>query len=279
MSTKPSELDQYGVFGNPIEHSKSPSIHAFFAEDTHQALSYEKFLGDLEQFETQVSDFFKQGGKGLNVTVPFKERAFALCDLLSSRAQQAGAVNTLVLGKNGELYGDNTDGVGMVRDICENHGQDLTGKRILVLGAGGAVRGILEPLLNESPIEVVIANRTLSKAQHLAEHFDRETVPVVAKSFEEVDGVFDVIINGTSASLGGDLPPLSDSIISTQTWCYDMMYGKEPTVFLKWASSLGAKGADGLGMLVEQAAEAFFIWRMQRPMTDLLITKMRNDLS
>lgn len=279
MTTKPVELDQYGVFGNPIEHSKSPSIHAFFADDTNQALSYAKFLGDLDQFEAQVGAFFKQGGKGLNVTVPFKERAFALCDLLSPRAQQAGAVNTLVLGKNGELYGDNTDGVGMVRDICENHGQTLTGKRILVLGAGGAVRGILEPLLNESPTEVVIANRTLSKAQHLAEYFNRETVPVVAKSFEEVDGVFDVIINGTSASLGGDLPPLSDSIISTQTWCYDMMYSKEPTVFLKWASSLGAKGADGLGMLVEQAAEAFFIWRMQRPITGSLITKMRNDLS
>ncbi|MFT2110465.1 shikimate dehydrogenase [Marinomonas sp. 2405UD68-3] len=279
MTTKPVELDQYGVFGNPIEHSKSPSIHAFFADDTNQALSYGKFLGDLDQFEAQVGAFFKQGGKGLNVTVPFKERAFALCDLLSPRAQQAGAVNTLALGKNGELYGDNTDGVGMVRDICENHGQTLTDKRVLVLGAGGAVRGILEPLLNESPTEVVIANRTLSKAQHLAEHFNRETVAVIAKNFEDVDGVFDVIINGTSASLGGDLPPLSDSIIGTQTWCYDMMYSKEPTVFLKWASTLGAKGADGLGMLVEQAAEAFFIWRMQRPITGSLIAKMRNDLS
>ncbi len=279
MTTKSIELEQYGVFGNPIEHSKSPSIHAFFAEDTNQSLSYDKFLGDLEQFETQVSEFFQQGGKGLNVTVPFKERAFAMCDLLSKRAKQAGAVNTLVLGKNGELYGDNTDGVGMVRDICENHGQTLRGKRILVLGAGGAVRGILDPLLNESPTEVIIANRTVSKAQALAEHFNRESTPVIAKSFEEVDGVFDVIINGTSASLGGDLPPLSDSIINTQTWCYDMMYGKEPTVFLEWAIALGAKGEDGLGMLVEQAAESFFIWRMKRPKTDKLITKMRNDLS
>ncbi len=278
MTNESINMDQYGVFGNPIAHSKSPDIHHFFAKSTLQSLTYSKLLGDVDTFELQVKEFFREGGKGLNVTVPFKERAFNLCDVVSPRAKQAGAVNTLLVGKNGQIFGDNTDGVGMVRDICENHGQSLTGKRVLVLGAGGAVRGVLEPLRNESPKEIVIANRTLSKAQVLAEHFSQEAISVIASEFDQVTGEFDVIINGTSASLSGDLPPLPESVIHSDTWCYDMMYAKEPTVFLKWAYELGAKGSDGLGMLVEQAAEAFFLWRMKRPDTDSLINKMRADL-
>mgnify|MGYP000754835774 FL=1 len=272
------QLDQYGVFGNPIEHSKSPDIHHAFAEQTAQALVYQRFLGDLTEFEQQVKQFFTTGGKGLNVTVPFKERAFKLCDVLSKRAQQAGAVNTLMLGKNGDLFGDNTDGAGMVRDISVNQGQALAGKRILLLGAGGAVRGVLEPLLNQQPQQIVIANRTLAKAQLLAQQFNSAACPCEASEFDALEGVFDVIINGTSASLSGQLPPLPSAIIGSQTWCYDMMYGAEPTVFLQWAAEHGAQGADGLGMLVEQAAEAFFLWRLQRPDTQALIRTMRQAL-
>ncbi|MBJ7553966.1 shikimate dehydrogenase [Marinomonas spartinae] len=266
-------MDQYAVVGNPIAHSKSPSIHAHFAQQTGQQMVYSTLLGDEVDFEAQVRDFFSKGGKGLNVTVPFKERAFAMCDILSKRAKQAGAVNTLLVGKNGDLFGDNTDGVGMVRDITQNHGQSLKDKRILLIGAGGAVRGVLEPLLSEQPESVTIANRTVEKAQALAEHFD-----CLASSFEALQGDFDVIINGTSASLSGHLPPLKDELIGKQTWCYDMMYGKERTIFLQWAYERGATGADGLGMLVGQAAESFYLWRQVRPETASLVDEMRQQM-
>ena len=266
-------MDQYAVIGNPIEHSKSPVIHQAFAQQTQQDLEYSRILGDLEQFEQQVAAFFAQGGKGLNVTVPFKERAYAMCDVLSKRAQRAGAVNTLMVGKNGELYGDNTDGAGMVRDIVQVLNQPLHGKRILVLGAGGAVRGVIEPMLLEHPQSITIVNRTPAKAQALAELFT-----VQWSSFEELTGEFDIIINGTSASLGGDLPPIPDSVIGPQTWCYDMMYGKEPTVFLNWATARGASGEDGLGMLVGQAAEAFFIWRHVRPDQASIVEQLRQAM-
>ena len=270
--------DQYGVFGNPVAHSKSPEIHHAFAAQTKESLQYSRFLGDLENFEEEVRAFFSQGGRGLNVTVPFKQRAFDLCQVLSKRAQQAEAVNTLFIGKNGELFGDNTDGVGMVRDICENHEQALAGKRVLLLGAGGAIRGIMEPLLNERPTEVVIANRTLSKAQALVSQFSPSFVTLKASEFADLEGSFDVIINGTSASLTGDLPPLANHVIGSNTWCYDMMYGKTPTVFLEWAKQQGAQGADGLGMLIEQAAESFYLWRMKRPFTQAVIAEMRAAL-
>lgn len=274
-------MDKYLVVGNPIAHSKSPDIHAEFARLTEQDISYERFLGDLDSFETQVKDFFAQGGKGFNVTVPFKERAFALCDVLSNRAKVAGAVNTLLQNQNGEIYGDNTDGIGMVRDITVNNKQSMQGKRVLVLGAGGAVRGILEPVLAQQPSELVIANRTVSKAQTLVDIFSPEDFPETARSamgFAEVEGAFDMIINGTSASLSGDLPPIPDTVIGADTWCYDMMYAKEPTVFLNWAQNLGAQGCDGLGMLVEQAAEAFTLWRNKRPETQTLIKTMHEAL-
>ncbi|WP_394180518.1 shikimate dehydrogenase [Marinomonas posidonica] len=267
-------MDQYAVVGNPIAHSKSPAIHAEFALQTKQSMQYTTLLGDDEGFEQQVRDFFQQGGKGLNVTVPFKERAYAMCDVLSQRAKQAGAVNTLLMAKNGDLFGDNTDGIGMVRDITINHKQSLKDKRILILGAGGAVRGVLEPVLDEQPASVTIANRTLAKAQQLADHFD-----CLASSFEALEGSFDVIINGTSASLSGQLPPLKDELVGQQTWCYDMMYGKQRTVFLQWAHELGAAGADGLGMLVGQAAEAFYLWRQTRPDTASLVTRLREQMA
>lgn len=266
-------MDQYAVAGNPIAHSKSPSIHTYFAEQTKQELVYSTLLGDEVEFENQVRDFFEKDGKGLNVTVPFKERAYAMCDILSQRAKQAGAVNTLLMGKNGDLFGDNTDGIGMVRDIVENQKQSLAGKRILLLGAGGAVRGVLEPVLAENPESVTIANRTLEKAQALADQFD-----CLASSFDALEGAFDVIINGTSASLSGSLPPLKDELVSPETWCYDMMYGKERTVFLQWAHERGADGADGLGMLVGQAAEAFYLWRQVRPDTASLVESMRQQM-
>ncbi|MGO2510399.1 shikimate dehydrogenase [Marinomonas polaris] len=266
-------MDQYAVVGNPIAHSKSPSIHAHFATLTNQALVYSTLLGDEVEFENQVRDFFEKDGKGLNITVPFKERAYAMCDILSQRAKQAGAVNTLLMGKNGDLFGDNTDGIGMVRDIIHNHGQSLTDKRILLLGAGGAVRGVLEPVLAENPESVTIANRTVEKAQLLADQFD-----CLASSFEALEGPFDIIINGTSASLSGSLPPLKDELINADTWCYDMMYGKERTVFLQWAHERGADGADGLGMLVGQAAEAFYLWRQIRPETASLVDAMREQM-
>jgi len=266
-------LDQYAVVGNPIAHSKSPSIHKYFAEQTQQKLTYSTLLGDDVEFESQVRDFFTKEGKGLNITVPFKERAYAMCDILSKRAKQAGAVNTLLMSKNGDLFGDNTDGIGMVNDIIHNHGQKLTDKRILILGAGGAVRGVLEPLLSENPESVTIANRTAGKAHRLAVHFD-----CLASTFEDLEGTFDIIINGTSASLSGSLPPLKDELVGEQTWCYDMMYGKERTVFLQWAHERGADGADGLGMLVGQAAEAFYLWRQVRPETASLVDAMRKQM-
>jgi len=266
-------LDLYAVFGNPIAHSKSPDIHMHFAKETQQDISYSRILGDDVEFENQVRDFFANGGKGLNVTAPFKDRAFAMCDVLSQRAKKAGAVNTLLMGKNGDLFGDTTDGVGLVRDIIDSHGQSIKNKRVLIIGAGGAVQGILDNILAEQPESVTIANRTVEKAQALAEKFD-----CLASSFEELEGAFDLIINGTSASRSSSLPPLKDELANEKTWCYDMTYGKGTTVFLQWAQDHGATGADGLGMLVGQEAESFYIWRQIRPnMTSLLYT-MRTQL-
>lgn len=266
-------MDQYAVFGNPIAHSKSPMIHSHFALKTQQELTYTTILGDDLAFEQQVRDFFLAGGKGLNVTMPFKERAFAMCQVLSKRAQLAGAVNTLMMGKNGQLFGDTTDGVGMVRDITLNHNQPIKSKRLLIIGAGGAVRGVLQPLLEEAPSSVTIVNRTVEKAHRLAEQFG-----CVASSFEDLTGSFDMIINGSAASMSGSLPPLKNELIGEQTWCYDMAYAKETTVFLEWAFKLGAQGADGLGMLVGQAAESFYLWRQVRPETTELIAQLREQM-
>jgi len=271
--------DQYAVFGNPINHSKSPAIHRQFAEQTGQDLHYAKQLVAEGGFVQAAQDFFTQGGKGLNITVPFKLDAYEFAGALTPRAQRAGAVNTLAAQADGIILGDNTDGIGMVHDM-HNLGWELESRRVLVLGAGGAVRGVLQPLLAEHPSLVVIANRTVSKAQELAAQF-HDLGEVKAKSYEQLEGGrFDLIINGTSASLNGDLPPLPANLLAPDACCYDMMYGAEPTVFMRWARENGAaKIADGLGMLVGQAAEAFYVWRHIRPEVIPVITALRRQLS
>ncbi len=269
--------DLYAVVGNPINHSKSPQIHSAFAEQTEQDLIYSAILVPLEKFKEEADNFFRNG-RGLNVTVPFKEDAWQYADTYSSRALRAGAVNTLIKKEDGSIHADNTDGTGMVRDITVNHGCAIKGKRVLVLGAGGAVRGILEPVLEEKPREVVIANRTVSKAKVLAQDFS-DIGEVSGCGFDQVEGQFDLIINGTSASLSGELPPVPESIIHLETTCYDMMYGAEPTVFNQWAASLNAAATlDGLGMLVEQAAESFEKWRGVRPESSSVIASIRENL-
>lgn len=271
--------DQYAVFGNPINHSKSPAIHRQFAEQTGQDMHYSKQLINEADFEKSAQDFFAQGGKGLNITVPFKLEAFSFAQQLTPRAQRAGAVNTLALQADGKILGDNTDGIGMVHDM-HNLDWQLEGKRILILGAGGAVRGILQPLLEEQPAQIIIANRTFSKAEELVKQF-HDLGDMQARTFEQLSGEhFDIVINGTSASLNGELPPLPDNLLNTNACCYDMMYGAEPTIFMRWAAENGAaKIADGLGMLVGQAAEAFYIWRHIRPEVIPVITALRRQLN
>ena len=272
-------MDRYGVFGNPIGHSKSPLIHRLFAEQTGQSLRYEALLAPLDDFEGFARAFFVEG-RGANVTVPFKEQAFRLADCLSERARRAGAVNTLQKREDGRLLGDNTDGAGLVRDLCVNAGIDLSGKRILLLGAGGAVRGVIEPLLAQRPAVLVIANRTVEKAEQLAREF-ADLGHLVASGFDWLDEPVDLIINGTSASLAGELPPIAAGLIAPgHTCCYDMMYGKEPTAFNRWAAAHGAAlTLDGLGMLVEQAAEAFALWRGVRPDTAPVLAELRRQLA
>ena len=272
-------MDHYVVFGNPIAHSKSPVLHRLFAEQTGQAMQYDTLLAPLDDFAGCAKEFFLQG-RGANVTVPFKEDAYRLVDQLTARAQRAGAVNTLSKLADGSLLGDNTDGAGLVRDLTVNAGFSLKGKRILVLGAGGAVRGALEPLLAEGPASVTIANRTVEKAELLAELFS-DLGPVAASGFDWLHEPVDLIINATSASLSGELPPIASSLIEPgKTLCYDMMYGKEPTPFCVWASGHGAgQVMDGLGMLAEQAAEAFYLWRGVRPDTAPALAELRRLLA
>jgi len=270
--------DLYAVMGNPIHHSKSPQIHEQFAEQCKQDLVYSAMLVPIDGFENAVKEFFKGKGKGLNITVPFKEEAYKMADSLTERAQTAQAVNTLMLQDDGSILGDNTDGAGLVGDLTLNNQVDLTGKRILVIGAGGAVRGILQPFLGQSPKSITIANRTFEKAQNLANSFS-EFGPIRAAKFDDLDGPFDVIINGTSASLNGDLPPISSNVIGSKTVVYDMMYAKQLTNFLEWAKSQGAeKVLDGLGMLVGQAAVSFELWRNHRPDSSAVLEDMRKQL-
>jgi len=262
-----SAPDRYAVIGNPIAHSKSPLIHAMFAEQTGQAMSYERILAPLDGFREAVLRFRAEGGRGMNVTVPFKLEAFALADRLSERAARAGAVNTLIFRDDGQIEGDNTDGIGLVRDL-KQAGIPLQGRRILLLGAGGAVRGVLAPLLAERPAALVIANRTADKAAQLAMDF-ADLGPITGCGLDHLPGQrFDLIVNGTSASLSGDLPPLPDELLADNGDAYDMAYGAEPTPFQRWAESRGARLAlNGLGMLVEQAAESFRLWRGVMPNT------------
>jgi shikimate dehydrogenase len=273
-------LDQYAVMGNPVAHSLSPLIHTEFARQTHQNLNYQAIEVEPGRFAEAVSTFFVQGGKGLNVTVPFKQEAWELAQTLSPDAEIAGAVNTLLQDSSGKLQGHNTDGIGLVRDIKDNLGASLQGKTVLILGAGGATRGILLPILREQPARVIIANRTASKAELLAADFSQYG-PVKARAFQDLDDLqADWLINATSASLKGELPPLSASVIDTGSACYDLMYSKrnskQGTPFCAWAQNNGAAlVADGLGMLVEQAAEAFYLWRGLRPQTRPVISALR----
>lgn len=262
--------DRYAVFGHPIAHSKSPLIHAAFARQTGQDMRYEAILAPQDGFAASVAAFIAAGGRGANVTVPFKEEAFRMADSLSARAQRAGAVNTLSFAA-GTIHGDNTDGAGLVADLTRNLGRTLAGRRILLLGAGGAARGVIEPLLDQEPAALVIANRTVARAQTLAELFDRG---VLACGFDTLDGAFDLVINATAASLAGERPPLSATVFAAGSLAYDMMYGRA-TPFLDFARAHGAATADGLGMLVEQAAEAFFVWRGVRPATAPVIAELR----
>lgn len=272
--------DRYAVFGNPIAHSKSPLIHTAFAEQTRQDLLYDRQLVEPNKFAETARQFFANGGCGLNITVPFKLEAFELADVLSERAEAAGAVNTLKKMPDGKIYGDNTDGAGLLRDITHNLGWKLHGKRVLILGAGGAVRGVIAPLLAEQPSRVVIANRTLAKAEELVKDFSvgksaQEIKLLRASSLQIHARPFDIIINGTSASLQGAMPDLDPAILNPNACCYDMMYGTQLTPFLQWAQRNGAQVADGLGMLVEQAAESFYLWRGVRPETKAVMEKLR----
>ena len=267
--------DRYAVIGNPIAHSKSPLIHTAFAEQTRQDLQYEAILAPLDGFKVTANDFFRQGGKGMNVTVPFKLEACQLATQLTERAGIAQAVNTLKF-ENHDILGDNTDGAGLVRDITDNLNVPINGKRILLMGAGGAARGVILPLLQQKPATFAVANRTPQKAMDLKNQFIQYG-QITGGDYNQFSGQsFDIIINATSASLNDTLPELPSGIFATNALAYDMMYNSEPTRFLKYAAQQGAKHlADGIGMLVEQAAESFFLWRGIRPETKDIITHLK----
>ncbi len=315
--------DRYAVIGNPIAHSKSPVIHAAFAAQTGEPIEYARILGDPDDFAGDVRRFVAEGGRGLNVTVPFKTQACELLDDLSEQARAAGAVNTLIVRDGGLLRGDNTDGIGLLRDLTANHGFALSDKRVLLLGAGGAARGVLRPLLEASPAELLIANRTGAKAETLAAQFATQfgdlssddsafaprgtpldssahstvavsdesggpssapqrtrrgqPVAVAGSGLEEIAGLrFDLIINATSSGLDGQVPAIPDDCLAEGGWVYDLLYADAPTPFCRWGQARGAAQVlDGLGMLVEQAAESFWLWRGVRPQTAPVIDRLR----
>lgn len=275
-----SFTDRYAVCGYPIKHSKSPRIHQLFAEQCRQDLVYTAMEVLPEQFSVTVTEFFAQGGKGLNCTVPLKELAWQFASRKTPRAESSKAVNTLAVQPDGSILGDNTDGIGLVTDLTINHGITLKASRMLILGAGGASRGIIGPLLEQSPHELVIANRTVAKALQLAEEFGRYG-PIRGCAFADLAGErFDVILNATSASLSSDLPPLPQGLLAENGCCYDLAYSNEPTVFVRWGRQQQAlKSLDGLGMLVEQAAEAFYLWRGVRPITHPVIDLLHAERS
>jgi shikimate dehydrogenase len=280
-------MDRYAVVGHPVSHSRSPRIHALFAEATGQILEYGLLPADLDQFESAVSQFRAEGGKGLNVTLPFKERAFALATSASSRAKAAGAANTLHF-KNGDIFADNTDGAGLVRDLTCNLSKNLEGTRILLIGAGGAARGVVQPLLAEHPALLVIANRTPGRAHALREALSESgAIPpewldrCKACGFDAIpEGDYDLVINATSSSLSHEAPAIPERVYGPRTLAYDMVYGKGITPFLEIALASGAgRVADGLGMLVEQAAESFLLWRGVRPETASVLQRLRKEMA
>lgn len=266
-------LDHYAVFGHPISHSKSPRIHQLFAQQTGQLLHYDAQDVPAESFQACAETFFAAGGKGLNCTVPLKELAWQFADQLTDRARLGKAVNTLAMQADGNILGDNTDGIGLLTDLTRNHGIAITQRRILILGAGGATRGILAPILAQHPANLIIANRTRSKADLLAEEFSA-LGDIGSSGFEELghQAPFDLVLNATSASLSNQLPPLPEGLLAANGSCYDLAYGNEPTAFVRWGIAQGAhKSLDGLGMLVEQAAAAFSLWRGVNPDTSGVI--------
>lgn len=268
-------MDRYAVLGNPVAHSKSPQIHAAFALQTGQKIAYEALLIPLDEFAARSSDFIEGGGRGFNVTLPFKQEAWQWVNRSSERAQVAGAVNTVSVDQGGRINGDNTDGAGLVADITCNRHWPIEGEEILIVGAGGAVRGVLQSILKAQPSRLVIANRTFEKAVMLSDEF-KSTGDISALRLDHLHDPFDLIINGTSASLQGEVPNLDASIVDSNCRCYDMMYAAHATPFIRWATSLGARSvSDGLGMLVEQAALAFEIWRGVKPQTKPVIDLMR----
>ena len=277
--TEQYNKDKYAVFGNPIKHSKSPLIHTMFAQQCGQEVQYRAVRVELEGFAQAATNFFASGGAGLNVTVPFKREAFDFADRLSDRAMRAGAVNTLTRAENGEIEGDNTDGIGLVRDMIANMGWAVQGMRVLVLGAGGAARGVLEPLLRERPRELLVVNRTPQRAAQIAVEF-ADIAPLQGGAFELIgERQFDLVINATSAGLAGEMPDLPSSVLTERSCCYDMVYGAQPTPFMRWAAHHAAWAvADGLGMLVEQAAQSFYIWRKVRPETRPVINQLREAM-
>ena len=274
--------DKYAVIGNPVAHSQSPLIHAEFARQTGQDISYAAILAPLDGFRTEVLKFRDAGGKGLNITVPFKHEAWNLADDHAGYALDANAVNTIRF-VDGRMVGYNTDGVGLVRDIQGNLNYPIQGRRVLLMGAGGATYGVMHPLLSEHPATVVVANRTLGKAVSLVAHFQKieNFAPggISAQPYQLLSGAqFDLVINATSAGLNDEMPPLPDAVFATGALAYDMVYGKT-TPFLRFAQERGARSADGTGMLVEQAAESFFIWRGVRPQTAPVIEMLKKSVS
>lgn len=270
-------MDKYCVFGNPIKQSRSPIIHQSFAKTTKQILQYDTFFVELDGFTEAVHDFVANEGKGANVTAPFKEQAMSMCDELTEHAKSSGAVNTLTF-KNGKIYGDTTDGVGLVNDLLANN-VSIKNSRLLLLGAGGASKGVVLPLLNQKPQSLTIANRTVSKAKAIVEQYTDQ--PLSACSFDEAnEQEFDIIINATSAGLTGNVLPIAEKLITPNCVCYDMTYRKELTPFLKKAQELNAKSViDGLGMLVGQAAESFEIWRGVKPSVATVLQELRASLN
>lgn len=280
--------DKYAVVGYPIGHSKSPLIHRLFAEQTGQDLSYEAILIDNEEtsFHYAMADLKNRGYKGINITVPFKLDAFEYADSKTSRAASAQAINTFIFNEDGTTTGDNTDGIGLVNDIETNGKRSFKDQKVLILGAGGAVQGILEPLLAKQPASIHIANRTAKRAEVLGQRFETK-IPITASGWQTIPAGkentlgFDIIINGTSASLDNKLPPISETILKTDSLVYDMMYGAKPTIFMEWAKQHQPECSvmDGLGMLVGQAAEAFYLWRGVRPKTQPVIDQVRKEMT
>lgn len=272
-------MELYAVVGNPIEHSLSPQIHRLFAEETEQDIQYDSRLLEIDTFNEQVKELQQTGYKGINVTVPFKHQAWELADRLSPRARDAGAANTLIFQPDGLIAGDNTDGIGLSRDLIINHQVLIKHRKILILGAGGAVRGIIGPLLAKKPDLMTIANRTLDKAEKLAEDFSH-VWDITPCAYEDLGHEkYDLIIHATSAGLNNEVPPVPDSVLGINSICYDLMYdAQKPTAFVEWALNRGALRAyDGLGMLVEQAAESFYVWRGLRPTTGPVINLLRQS--